>query len=290
MDKLTVSIVNYNGGQFIIDCLNLVKLLSNEVSLKVYVVDNASKDGSIEKIQENFPEVETIINKENLGFGKSQNLVLKKTKDEYILILNPDVEIKKGVLKKLLEYLESHKNIGVITPKIILQNGELDLAAHRGFPTPLASFLYTFFKNDSLYHLTQRDMNEIHEVDSISGAFFLTRKDVLASVGYFDEDFFMYGEDIDLCFRIKEAGYKVVYYPEVEVIHHKGISSGLKKDTQKMTTADKETKMRSVDAFYEAMKIFYRKHYEKNYAAIVNWLVYLGINLKWMQEKRKLVV
>ncbi|EKD90485.1 MAG: Glycosyl transferase family 2 [uncultured bacterium] len=290
MDKLTVSIVNYNGGQFIIDCLNLVKLLSNEVSLKVYVVDNASKDGSIEKIQENFPEVETIINKENLGFGKSQNLVLKKTKDEYILILNPDVEIKKGVLKKLLEYLESHKNIGVITPKIILQNGELDLAAHRGFPTPLASFLYTFFKNDSLYHLTQRDMNEIHEVDSISGAFFLTRKDVLASVGYFDEDFFMYGEDIDLCFRIKEAGYKVVYYPEVEVIHHKGISSGLKKDTQKMTTADKETKMRSVDAFYEAMKIFYRKHYEKNYAAIVNWLVYLGINLKWMQAKRKLVV
>lgn len=290
MDKLTVSIVNYNSGLYILDCLKSLEKVKDEAQIKVIVLDNASSDRSIEDIEKKYKDIEVIKNEKNVGFSKGQNQILKNANTEYILILNPDVEIKKDVIKKLLEYIKENKDVGAITSKIILSNGKMDLTAHRGFPTPWASFLYAFFNNNRLYHLTNRNLDVIHEVDSISGAFFLTRKDILEKVGYFDEDFFMYGEDIDLCFRIRMAGYKIIYNPEVEVIHHKGISSGLKKDSQHLSSADKETKKRSLDAFYEAMKIFYRKHYEKMYPEVINWIVYLGINLKWMQAKRKLLV
>ncbi|MDO8429049.1 MAG: glycosyltransferase family 2 protein, partial [Candidatus Daviesbacteria bacterium] len=151
------------------------------------------------------------------------------------------------------------------------------------------SFLY-FLGNDRLYHLSGEDMTKIHEVDSITGAFFFTRKSVLDKVGIFDEDYFMYAEDLDLCYRIKSAGYKIVYVPSIKVIHHKGISSGLKKQTARLSTADLETKKRSLDYFYETMKIFYKKHLEEKYPFFINWLVYLGINIKWLLAKRKLEV
>ena len=190
----------------------------------------------------------------------------------------------------MLDYLEEHPQVGTVSPRVELADGSLDWASHRGFPTPLASLLYYFFKNDSLYHLSNRDFSKPHEVDSLTGAFILTRKSVLDKVGLFDEDYYMYAEDIDLCFRIKKAGYKIVYLPQVKIIHYKGISSGIKKHSQQLTTTDLVSRLRSVNFFYETMKIFYQKNLAADYPFFINWLVYLGINLRWALAKRKLKV
>lgn len=293
MPKLTVSIVNYNAGDYLLRCVESLEKLENEVSIEVYIVDNASNDDSISKLKVRSSKFKIklhfILNDQNLGFGKAHNQVLKNLKTEYALILNPDVELVKGNLAGPISIMDANSEVGAVTGKIILSNGQVDLTAHRGFPTPWASFKYYFLKDDSDYHLLKKNMHQIHEVDAISGAFFLTRKKILDQVGFFDEDYFMYAEDIDLCYRIKQAGYKIMYLPSVKILHHKGISSGLKKHSQDATTATLATKKRSLDAFYETMKIFYKKHFAKNYPTPVNWLVYLGINLKWYLAKRKLV-
>lgn len=289
MAKLTISIVNFNAGSYIIDCLKSLDKVKSEVDFITYVVDNASTDDSLKKIkQEKFP-IKIIQNSENLGFGKAHNLVLKQLSTPLCLLLNPDCVLEPGTLATMIKFMDGNPKVGAATCQMLQGDRKVDLVAHRGFPTPFASFLY-FLGNDSLYHLTNKDLHSVHEVDAISGAFFLTRKEVLDKVGYFDEDYFMYAEDIDLCFRIKQGGFKIMYVPTVSVLHHKGISSGLKKHTQEKTTADLSTKLRSLNAFYETMKIFYKKHYESKYPFFVNWLIYLGINTKWQLAKRKLTV
>lgn len=292
--KLTVSIVNYNAGEYLLKCLESLAKLENEADLKVYVIDNLSTDNSITKAQTKAAswriKVHYILNQENVGFGRANNQVLRNLKTEYVLILNPDTEIGSGVIKTMLNFMEDNPSAGASTCEIVLPDGQVDLTAHRGFPTPKAAFLYFVLKNDSLYHLSKLDLRNIHEVDAISGSFMLIRKSVLDQVGVFDEDYFMYAEDIDLCFRIKQAGYKIMYVPAVTIIHHKGVSSGLKKHSQNITTAGLETRKRSLDAFYETMIIFYKKHLAKSYPVIINWLVYTGVNLKWWLAKRKLLV
>lgn len=290
MNKLAVSIVNFNSGEYLTRCLMSLNEIRDEVAMEIYVIDNNSTDDSLGRAKKEYPKINYVQNKENVGFGKANNLILRKVKTDFILILNPDVKIGSGVLPKLIEYLDNNSGAGAITCKIVLESGKVDLTAHRGFPTPWASFWYAFFKSDRFYHLTYKDLNTVHEVDAISGAFFLSRKDILEKVNYFDEDYFMYGEDIDLCYKIKEAGFKIIYYPEVEITHYKGISTGLKRHSQDLTTADLETKLRSINAFYTAMRIFYKKHYEKVHPFFINWLVYLGINIKWMQAKKRLLV
>lgn len=289
MAKLSIVIVNYNAGEHLLKCLDSIEDVKDEVNLAVVVVDNASVDDSIEKAEKRFKDIVFIKNQDNLGFGKANNQFLEKLETPYVLILNPDTVLEKGILSSMISYMDENPNVGASTCKIVFENGAVDLTAHRGFPTPWASFLY-FMGDDSLYHLSKKDMSKPHEVDAISGAFFLTRKSVLDKVGIFDEDYFMYAEDIDLCFRIKKAGFKIMYLPQVQVLHIKGVSSGLKKHSQKLTTADIETKKRSYDYFYSTMKIFYQKHYENVYPFFVNWLVYLAINAKWWLAKRKLTV
>jgi len=290
MVKLSVVIVNFNAGDYLIKCLKSIESEKKKVNLEVYLVDNASEDDSIFKARKLYPNFKYIQNNKNLGFGRANNIAFKIIKSEYILLLNPDCELSPGVLKVMLNFLEQDSTIGAVSCKVLLDNGKLDWATHRGFPTPTASFKYYFLKDDSLYHLSLKDLDSPHEVDSISGSFFFTRKKVLDMVGSFDEKFFMYGEDIDLCWRIKESGWKIYYNPEGSIIHHKGISSGLKKHSQEITTASLNTKEKAFDAFYKAMKIFYEKHYQKKYPFFINWLVYLGINLKWWLAKRNLEV
>src|SRR3989344_8727538 len=190
MQTLTVSIVNFNSGNYVLNCLDSLEKLKDEVALEIFIVDNASTDDSLKKIKLKFPNCHFISNSENLGFGKAHNLVLKQAKTEYILILNPDTEIKKKVLSCIVDFLEENPDVGAASSKVLLDNGKLDWASHRGFPTPLAAFLYYVLGNDSLYHLTKKDLTKTHQVDAISGAFFLTRKSVLEKVGFFDEDFF----------------------------------------------------------------------------------------------------
>lgn len=288
--KLSIVILNFNTGDYLLKCLKSLWSLKEDIQLNIWVVDNGSVDESLEIARKNFPQLKYLETRENLGFAKGNNLALKEVKDEFVLILNPDTEVLPNTLSTLLHYMEDHPEIGACSPKVELANGQLDWASHRGFPTPLASFKYYFLKDDKLYHLSNRDFNKPHEVDSLSGAFILTRKKVLDEVGLFDESYFMYAEDLDLCYRIKKSGYKIMYLPQVKIIHYKGISSGLKKHSQEITQATFESKMRAFNAFYETMKIFYRKNLADKYPFFINWLVLGGINMKWILAKRKLKV
>lgn len=285
MTKLSVIILSYNTKETTKKCLtSLVKALKKvkQIKSEVIIFDNGSTDGSLEMF-ESFKDcqfIKVIKNKANIGYAKANNRALKKAKGDYILFLNSDVIINKINFNKLLDYLDNKPKIGALTVKVKLPDGRIDPASHRGFPTLWNSFCY-FFKLESLlgrlpligkifggYHLTYLNLKTIHEVDSISGAFYLTRKKILKKTGGFDEDFFMYGEDIDLSFRIKKLGWQIIYYPFFEVTHLK-YTSGLKKNK-------KEVKKH----FYNAMKIFYRKHYEKLYPPMINKLVYLFIDFK----------
>src|SRR3989344_6490418 len=208
-NNLSIVIVNFNAGDFLQNCLQSLEKVREDTLFDVWVVDNASQDGSIEKAKQKFTQNHYIENKENLGFGKANNIALRQIKTEYVLFLNPDAKVLDKTLEFMLNYLDENPDVGAATCKVEKMDGSLDWASHRGFPTPWASFMF-FLGDDSLYHLTEHDLTKAHEVDAISGAFFMTRKSVLDKVGLFDEDYFMYGEDIDLCFRIKEAGYKVM--------------------------------------------------------------------------------
>lgn len=288
--NLSIVIVNYNSGEFLLWCLNSLEKIKKELSFDVWIIDNASEDNSFQKAKLKFPKFRYIENKENMGFAKANNIVLKQIKTEYILLLNPDCQLKLGTLSYMLKFMDDHPEVGVSTCKVEKGDGSIDLASHRGFPTPLASLLYFVFNNDSLYHLTNQNMEVVHEVDAISGAFFLTRKSVLDIAGLFDEDYFLYGEDLDLCYRVKKKGFKIMYVPEVKIIHYKGIASGIKKHSQHLTTSNIESRKKALDSFYKTMEIFYQKHLASNYPFFINWLVYLGINLKWHWAKRKMTV
>lgn len=287
--SLTIITVNYNAGEVLLEELDSIREVKDEASLTVWVVDNASSDDSLTLAKRKYPEVNFIENRENIGFGRANNQAIERVKSEYVLFLNPDARLEKGVLSSMLDYMESDLSVGAATCEIVFENRKVDLTAHRGFPTPWASLLY-MLGNDSLYHLSGRVMDEPHEVDAISGAFFLTRKSVLEDVGMFDEDYFMYAEDIDLCYRIKQSGKKIMYLPKIKIIHKKGVSSGIKKHSSDLTQATIESKTRAFNAFYETMKIFYKKHYAQKYPFFINWLVYLGINLRWWLAKRKMTV
>lgn len=289
-DKLSIVIVNYNSGDFLLNCLKSIKENKQGLEFDIWVVDSNSSDESIEKTKKGFPEIHYIYNKENIGFTKANNQALKEIKNDYILILNPDTKILPGTLNYMVKFMKENIDVGAATCRVELANGRLDWGSHRGFPTPLASFFYYFLGNDKYYHLSNLDMTKLHEVNAITGAFFLTRKSVLDKVGLFDEDYFMYGEDLDLCFRIKKAGYKIMFVPKVKIIHYKGVSSGIKEHSQEITKATIESKNKAFNSFYETMKIFYRKNLAQKYPFFINWLVYLGINIKWSLAKRNLHV
>ncbi|MFA5933041.1 MAG: glycosyltransferase family 2 protein [Microgenomates group bacterium] len=289
-DKLSIVIVNYNSGDFLSDCLESIYKSDKIIDFDIWVVDSASSDKSIDNAKKRFPKINYLLNKDNVGFTKSNNQALRKVKNEFILILNPDTKVLPDTLSHMIKFIKSNPEVGAATCRVELANGKIDWGSHRGFPTPTASFFYYFLHDDTYYHLSNLDMTKDHEVDAITGAFFLTRKSVLDKVGLFDEDYFMYGEDLDLCFRIKKAGYKIMFTPEVKIIHYKGVSSGIKQHSQEITQASKESKIRAFNSFYETMKIFYRKNLAKDYPFFINWLVYLGINLKWFLALRKLHV
>ncbi len=289
MKNLTIAILNYNSGEYLKKCLDSIKNVKDEANISVVAIDNNSTDNSFKDVLNKFKDVKFIQNGENMGFSKGYNPTLKKTKTEFILLLNPDCLLEKGVIKKTLEDFDNFEKVGAVTAKVILADGQTDLTAHRGFPTPFASLMY-IFKNGRYYHLTHKMSDQVHEVDSVAGAYLLTKKSILEEVGFLDPRFFLYGEDLDLCLRIKKRGYKILYDPTVKITHYKGISSGLKKHTQEISAADKKTKSRALNAFYEAMFLFYNKHYKKRYPFFISWLVYLGIYLRWGLARLKRTV
>lgn len=284
--KLSIIIVNYNTYNLTKQTIESIIQKHHSFTYEIILVDNASSDRSIDQLQSEFNDIilsnklHILINKTNLGFAKANNIGFKLAKGKYVLLLNSDTVVKENCLEECLAQMEKDNSIGALGCKVILSNNKLDHACKRGFPTPKAS-LYYFLKlhkknpiKYGQYNALHLDENEIGEVDCLTGAFMLMPKVVLNKVGGFDEDFFMYGEDIDLCYRIKENGYKILYYPDAQIIHYKGGSS-------------KKKRNKVIYDFHEAMWIFYKKHYYTKYNFVTTILVCIGIWSKYFLELLK---
>jgi GT2 family glycosyltransferase len=290
---ISVVIVTFNSKEEISKCLNSVKKASKNLKVEIFVVDNNSHDGSADLIRKEFPNVYLIANKKNLGFSKANNQAIKRVKGRYLLILNPDTEVLEDTLTKMIGFMKGKKDVAVATCRVENQQGKLDAECRRRFPTPWRSFchfsgLSKIFKGSKVFdqYLMGDVSDEVdHEIDACMGAFMFIRIDAVKKVGIFDEDFFFYGEDLDWCFRFKKADYKIFYTPRTKTIHLKGVSSGIKKDTEKISKATKESKKRALKESTRAMYIFYKKHYQKKYPFFITWLMFLSI---WLMEKYRL--
>ncbi len=275
MTKLSVVIVNYNVKHFIEQCLFSVLKASENIACEIFVVDNNSVDGSVTIIKDKFPQVNLIVNKANTGFSVANNQAIRLAKGEYVLLLNPDTVVQEDTFTKVITFMDTHADAGGLGVKMLDGQGNFAPESKRGLPTPFVAFykmvgLSRFFPNSSKfgkYHLSYLPQDQINEVDVLSGAFMLMRKSVLDKIGLLDETFFMYGEDIDLSYRIQKAGYKNYYFPETQIIHYKGEST-------------KRSSLNYVIIFYKAMAIFSRKHFSGSNAFWFNALIHFAIFLK----------
>lgn len=290
--KLSIIIVNYNSAVFLDQCLESLSSPDGIPSdWEVIIVDNASKESieyQVSRVKEKTKSnILLIENEKNVGFATANNQGIKKSIGEYVLLLNPDTVVSQKTFQHLIDFIEKNEKAGVVTPKVLLANGELDDASHRGFPTPWRAFCYfsglsSLFPSNLFfngYHLGYRNMDTAHQIESCVGACMLIRRKVGDQVDWLDEDYFWYGEDLDFCYRVKEKGYEVWYVPEVSITHYKGVTSGIKKHSENVSTADAETRKNAQRARFEAMEIFYRKHYQKKYPSFITFMVNKGINL-----------
>lgn len=300
MEKIDLSIIilSYNTKNLTKKCLESVFQAVKELKrrrIEVIVVDNASTDGSVEEIENFKSEIEIpncefkiIFNKKNLGFAKGNNLGLKKASGKYILFLNSDTEIFPNALKETIDFMESDSKIGAMTPKTLLFSGKMDSDCHRGFPTPWASITYflgleKLFPKSKIfgqYHKFFLDLSKTHEIDAGFGTFMVVRKEVVNQVGGWDENYFFYGEDLDYFYRIKQAGWKVMFYSKPLLRHHKGASSGLRSESRKISKPDRQTRIKAAKASIQAMEIFYKKFYKDKYPRWITFGVLLGIKVK----------
>lgn len=295
MKDLSIIILNFNTKDYTLKCL---KSLENHDSIfregtsEIIVVDNDSTDGSIEAIEKKFPRVKLIKNKNNLGFAKANNKGIKKAKGEIILLLNSDTIVHDETLTKMIEFIKENENLGAATPRLELTDGSLDLACHRGFPTPWNAVTYfsgleQFFPNLKIfsgYHQTWKDFNTPHQVGAISGACFFIKREVIDEIGLLDERFFMYAEDLDWCMRIKQAGWKIFYNPDAKVTHFKK-RSGREKEKDQEESKTRKVRAQTIEHFYDTMKLFYDKHYQEKYPKWLRSKVLFGI---WLLTKFKL--
>jgi hypothetical protein len=228
-----------------------------------------------------------IISEKNRGFSAGNNLAIQSIKAPYTLFLNPDTIVPKGTISYVLDYLRKHSQVGAATCKVVLHSGKLDDGCQRGFPTPWNSFCYfsglsRLFSHSKLftgYSQGYKNFDSIHEIDSLTGAFMMLSTRVGAKLGWWDEDYFWNGEDLDFCYRIKQAGYKVMYLPKVSITHFKGASGGYKSSSFGNQTVSREVKLRTAKASTEAMRIFYQKHYIDKYPKVISWFTLGAIKL-----------
>ena len=286
---LSIIILNYNTWELLGDCLRSIsKTKKGRYMIETIVVDNASQDKSPEMVEKEFGWVKLIRSKTNLGFAAGNNLAVPHALGRYLLFLNSDTVLPDQIFPEIIDFLDRNKKVGALTVRLVLRSGEMDPDCHRGFPTPWASLTYfvgmeKLFPQSRLfgrYHQFYLPQDEIHEIDCGCGAFLMVRKEVIQQVGSWDEDYFFYGEDIDFCFRIKKGNWQIVYYPQAEVIHYKGASSGLRTETSDITKADRPTRLKAAKASSEAMKIFYNKFYRKQYPRILTSIIIFGIQVK----------
>jgi GT2 family glycosyltransferase len=273
MYDISIVIVNYNVKDFLFKCLESIEKAKGNLKVETLVVDNDSSDGSVEYLRPLFPDVTFVETGANLGFGKANNIGFEMSKGKYILILNPDTVIEEKNLKTVFDYMEANPDVGITGCKVLNPDGTFQLPCRRGFPTPWASFCKLFglqgmFPKSKLfaqYNQTYLSTDETYEIDAIMGAYMFARKDVIDELEGFDRDFFMYGEDIDLCFRNKQLGYKTMYLHTTSIIHYKGEST-------------RRSSINDVKHFYDAMVIFAKKHNSRSKGFLV--FIKLGIFLR----------
>ncbi|MBN1318460.1 MAG: glycosyltransferase family 2 protein [Anaerolineales bacterium] len=277
MLDLAIVIVSYKVCDLLRKCLNSVYSSRGLGIFEVCVVDNASSDGSIEMVRDEFPQARLIVNEQNLGYPAANNIGLSSFGEwdsnppaRYALLLNPDTELPPMALAGMVDFMDAHPEAGAAGPKLVMPDGQMDLACRRSFPTPEVIFyrvvmLSKLFPNSrrfGRYNLTYLDPDQLAEVDSVVGAFMLVRAEPIAQVGLLDEQFFMYAEDLDWAKRIKEAGWKIFYNPAITVLHVKRASS-------------RQSSRRSRFEFERANLLFYRKHYQASTPAWLNLLILL---------------
>lgn len=277
---LSVIIVNYNVRAFLENALISCRKSLIGIESEVIVVDNASDDGSVEIVRQKFPDVRLMANDRNVGFAAANNLALRECKGDYIVLLNPDTIVQEDTFQVMVEFLKSHPEVGLAGCKILNPDGTLQLACRRSFPTPWVAFtkvvgLSKVFPHSALfarYNLAYLDPDQSYEVDAISGSFMVLRRAVYDQVGGLDEQFFMYGEDLDWCYRIKSSGWKISYVHTTRIIHYKGESA-------------RRSDIDEVKLFYRAMRIFVQKHFKRSLfwdtilrmgIALREWLAFFG--------------
>ena len=273
--KLSIVIVNYNVEHFLEQCLISVKKATEQLEAEVFVVDNNSVDGSVTMIKNKFDTVKLIANKENVGFSSANNQAIKLAKGEYILLLNPDTVVEEDTFLKCISFMDNQADSGGLGVKMIDGQGKFLPESKRGLPTPSVAF-YKIFGLSNLfpkskimgkYHLGFLPKDKNHSIEILSGAFMLLRKKALDKVGLLDESFFMYGEDIDLSYRLILGGYKNYYFSETSIIHYKGEST-------------KKTSINYVFVFYNAMIIFAKKHFSKKNAKLFSFFINIAIYIR----------
>jgi GT2 family glycosyltransferase len=273
--KLSVIIVNYNVKYFLEQALLSVRIASDGIETEVFVVDNNSVDDSVAMVREKFPEVKLIANKDNVGFSKANNQAIALSSGEYILLLNPDTVVEESTFRACIQFMDKHPEAGGLGVKMIDGSGNFLPESKRGFPSPIVAFYKAFglsalfpkSKTFNHYHLGYLDNNQTHEIEVLAGAFMFLRKTVLDKIGWLDEAFFMYGEDIDLSYRIVKAGYKNYYFPETTIIHYKGEST-------------KKGSLNYVKVFYNAMIIFAKKHFQGEQARLFILMLNMAIYVR----------
>lgn len=276
MTDLVVVIVNYNVRDLLRECLASLRASETQRHVQVIVVDNCSPDDSVAVARAEFPEFEVIVSPSNDGFAAANNRGIRAAPESrYLMLLNPDTVVPPDALERLIGFMDAHPEVGVVGPKLIKGDGTLDLACRRSFPDPRIAFYHAFgldklfprSREFARYNLTFLNEDELAEVDCVVGAAMLVRREAIDGAGLLDERFFMYGEDLDWAYRIHQAGWKVIYNPDVVIVHYKGQSS-------------RQRSVRSIVAFYDAMVTFHRKHYAPRTLFLVNWGIMAGIGLR----------
>ena len=275
--KLSVVIVSYNVKYHLEQCIRSVKNASEGLDADIWVVDNASSDNSVDYLQTLFPDIHFICNTENVGFSKANNQAIQESKGEYVLLLNPDTIVAEDTLKGCVEFLDAHPQVGATGVRMLNSDGTFAPESRRGVPTPFTSFckmtgLSSLFPKSRIfgrYYMKYLDENQANPVEVLSGAFNMLRRKALDQIGLLDEDFFMYGEDIDLSYRMLTGGWQNYYLP-YNILHYKGESTN-------------KSSFRYVHVFYNAMLIFFSKHFRKKYM-FVGYLIRLAVVVRAMLD------